>query len=476
MSTRSFPVGENPRVMIIGCEGSLTIEAHDERTVAFEIDGQANITETDEGLRLQDAQDDLTVYAPHDATIVVERVEGDAAVQGIMAVELRNIQGDTEVHDITGHVRLEKIEGDVEVEQAGSLHVEGRIAGNAEIEQVGTVVIEGVDGELELEQCDSAVIGAVGGNAEATQIRRELRYGSIGGDLAVEDSPEAEIAGGSVGGDLKIDGARSIEAGDVGGDAALKASASIVAGSIGGDLEAACEGTLMVGQVGGDAELRAGGVVQIGSVGSDVELAASFDASSMMQLTVGGDATIKIPDAADVTIRATVGGQISGHQLASSSVGQFTVVYGEGQGQLQLIVGGDLELGGRREPHASHAGWGGVGREFGQFGAEMGRLGIELGRIGAELGRELAGSFGGSKAGADWQQKFERQAAKLARAAEERTRKAQADAERLAERFARESTRAGDRVGRVTVRKGNREWSFDQERLERIQREARAAA
>jgi hypothetical protein len=182
---------------------------------------------------------------------------------------------------------------------------------------------------------------------------------------------------------------------------------------------------------------------------------------------VGGDAAISLPGELDLTIRATVGGEVSGARMTSSGGGVSTIVYGEGTARLDLVVGGDLELHTGDAPRTSSSSWG--WDEQGEFQREMQRLGQEMGRLGEELGREFSEMFGG---------KAHRHAERERERAEERMRDA-AERMREAEQRARDAAERHqhrNEAGRVHVRINDREWRFDAERLERLKQQAREAA
>jgi hypothetical protein len=178
-------------------------------------------------------------------------------------------------------------------------------------------------------------------------------------------------------------------------------------------------------------------------------------------LIVGGDAGIVIPDDADLSIRATVGGDVSGRSIITSRSGNLVnLIYGEGRAHLDLNVGGDLNLKGTSNPRSSSSASG----SWNDFGREMSKLGQDLGKLGQGLGQEIASAFSGAgwTYGADF-------ADDIARKAEEKARKAQRKAEE-------QTRKATERAARINIRFNDREWRLDPERLERIREQARSAA
>ncbi len=151
---------------------------------------------------------------------------------------------------------------------------------------------------------------------------------------------------------------------------------------------------------------------------------AAFPGGSSTRINIGGDATVRLAEPLDLTIQATVGGDIHGAQLVSSGSGVFKVVYGEGTARLDLIVGGDLHLGGSA-PRSSSSAWG-WWDEGGDFNREMHKLQEEIRRIGQEIsqtaqdmGREISKAYSGGTRQAQQEAERNRQRA------EERIREAE---------------------------------------------------
>jgi hypothetical protein len=487
MTQQTFPAGAAPRLVVTNISGDLEVEGWDEQSIEIEADGYARDVGPREEAFVIDGADDLSLRVPIGTALIIERCKGDVSVNEIAALTLEYVSGDVEIADIRGPVRLRKIKGDLELNDAESLTVEEGVDGDAEVRNVAlididavggdceinqarTVKIDAIGGELDLMQAESVSLGAIGGDCEVSEISLSFRYGSIGGDLDVQESIGITIAGGSIGGDLEIDGASSVQLSDVGGDASINdISGNVQIGNIGGDAHMSqieTDTTCDVGNIGGDTHITArGSTLRIGAVGGDLTLSADFPPGSHTQITVGGDAAIELPDEPNLTLRATVGGEVHGPGVTSASGGMIKAVYGEGAAQLSLLVGGDLELGGgddfaRAGAHFSSGNWSEFGKEMEQFGREMGR-------IGEEIGREMSAAFGGKNwsKGKDWERKGQERAERIRRWVEERVRAAEG-----------RSARRSGRGKRVRVRINDREWRFDPERLERLKEQARKAA
>jgi hypothetical protein len=476
--------------MIVECTGDLDVQVWDAATIEFETDAPlGEVGQEGDTLYIARLNDDARLRLPVHTELHVERVRGDADVTGIRAasfervsgdLDLREIggavqlghvsgdlhlasaaaltvdgtvNGDVDLREIAGDARLAQVDGDLEVVAVGALAVQRRVGGSVLLHDVPVVKLDRVDGNLEANDVQSLTVRAVVGNCELKGVGEAVRYGNIAGNLEVSGEGHATVTGGAVAGDLDAADLASVQCGSVGGDAELR--------SIGG--------AVAIGSVGGDAELRElHGDLQLGQVGGDLELEALFPPESTTSLVAGGDVRIVLPDTPNLSIRATVRGEISGDGLVSrGGAGLVTIVFGEGSAQLRLAAGGDLELVGGGSPRMSSVSSG----EWKSFEREMEHLGEEIGRMGEEIGRSIAAAMGtwGAQQGEDWSKRAERiheRAAEKARWAEER-------AHRAAERG---DHRAADAPQRVRVRINDREWVFDRERVERLKNEARRAA
>jgi DUF4097 and DUF4098 domain-containing protein YvlB/outer membrane biosynthesis protein TonB len=473
MPNQNISVGNEPRVVITRWAGDLKIERGEEGVVDIESSYHVDVQQSEEALVLQAGRGDLDLRVPASTIVLVERVEGDMVIREVRAANVGEANGDVKLEQIDGDVRLGTVRADLRVERVESLIV-GHIRGDGDLKSVGTAKIERVDGDFELEEAHSVTVGNIGGDCHADEVSEVFRYGNIGGDFSFEGSSNVDLSGGSVGGDASVRGSGTLQLSDVGGDAHFEQiSGRLHLGSIGGDCNVErVSGDATIGNVGGDARVTSiTGLVRIGNVGGDLKLDSGFPPESNMQITVGGDASIALPDQANLTIRATVGGEVSGNRLVSSGGGMFTVVYGDGSAQLHLIVGGDLDLEGAGSPKVSNSSWSGwgedFGREMGRWGEEFGR---EMGRWGEEFGREMGQMFSGQ--GERWGEKAQERAERVSRRVTERMREVDERVRQSTERAASSDPQSS----RMSVRMGDREWRFDPERIERLKRQAEEAA
>jgi hypothetical protein len=336
MPTQTFPAGEAPRVALVECEGTLTIEAWEERGIAVESQRDASVpAQAGDTLVLRGIIDDLRLRVPGDAVVTVERQLGDVTARGIAALTVDRADGDLRIERVA-NVRLRDIYGHMLIDGAESLAIEGREelrrrepreSHNVEVRNVGTANIEYVSGHLTLAEVGNANAIAVGGHTTARGIGGDLRIRSIGGGCTVH-----VVSG-------------SLEFADVGGACEIK--------GVGGELS--------INKVGGGAEIvEVGAVRRLGAIGGkltlrDAPLSQHFAAEAPARITVGGSARVELPDQPNLALRVTAGGKIRGTGIDSRAGHLATLIYGEGTGQLSLTVGGSLELSGAATPRSPNA-------------------------------------------------------------------------------------------------------------------------
>jgi hypothetical protein len=239
MGTAIYTLGSAPTVAIKRCGGDLAIEGRAGETVTVATDTMPQSVQGREQLVIEDCDDDLRLSVPPEATVSIDRVDGDARVDGLSALEMGGVGGDLELRAIAR-----------------------------------TCAVRGVDGDM-----------------RATDVA-ELALGTVGGDLYLE----------------RVTGRLALER--VGGDATLR-------GALGGF---------------GPAH-----------IGGDLTLDTTFVPGREYRATVGGDAAVYVPEDADLTLNATVHGDVSGVPSITGH-GAASATWGDGGAHLTLTVGGDMQV------------------------------------------------------------------------------------------------------------------------------------
>jgi hypothetical protein len=227
-------------------------------------------------------------------TVSIKRCGGDLTIEG-RADEAVTVATDTMPHSVQGHEQL-VIEG---CDDDLRLFVPRQT----------TISVDHVDGDAHVEGLSALEMSGIGGDLELRAIERSCSVRSVDGDMQATDV--TELALGTVGGDLHLD---------------------------------RVTGRLALDRVGGDATLRGA----LGSFGpahidGDLTLDTSFAPGREYRATVGGDATVYVPEDADLTLQATVDGDVSGVPSITRH-GAVSATWGDGGAHLTLTVGGDLQV------------------------------------------------------------------------------------------------------------------------------------
>lgn len=487
---QTFSVEREARINLTRIHGDLEVKGWDNREISLEWEGQSgDLQQEGNVFMLVDCAGDVKISAPYDVEIRVEGLGGEASAQDIRRIELKDVHGDVELENIGADANLENIGeaiylmdigGDLHVQKAPSLRARRKIGGDAELQEVPRIQIDAVGADLKVQQATVVAVGSIGGDLEAVGVTEALRCGNVGGDCQIEESASAEINLGNIGGDLHISGAVQVHLGNTSGDTEIHdVRGDTHIGNIGGDgTITGVGGNLTVGQVGSDARLLGlGGSMRVGGIGGDLELQAVFAAESRSHAHVGGDAKIILPDDANLSLQATVGGSIRGSSIVFDRRGNLVrLVYGEGMARVTLSVGGDLELRGGGQPQVSSA-----SMPWEEFSREMADLGQGMAQLGQELGDEFMEIFSDMGwAGLSWtdnvSRKVEDQMRRARQKAEQHARKAAERARQAEERARHAQDRAWRRAERAYVRVNEREWQMNPDRLNDLVNRAQQAA
>ncbi|MBX5450037.1 SHOCT-like domain-containing protein [Thermogemmatispora sp.] len=480
---QAVSVGPQPHIRVGRVSGDLIVRSGKSQRVVIETDGVLSggpSCEAEGRLMVGDCHGDLELFLPADATLQVDWLAGDGRVQGIRRCELGKARSDLVVERIAEALVVGHLEGDLEVRGVPLVRVRDGIGGEGLVKDVEQLEIASLGGDLVVEGAGAVLIGSVGGDLRLPAVATSLRCGRVEGDALVQGGKDTGVVLGMVQGDLELVGAARVQVGNVEGDVMLRdISGEIEIGQIGGDLDGReLAGHLKISQVLTDAVLkRVRASLEIGSVEGSLSLQADFPEGSSTRLNVNEDVVLTLPAQANLTLRAVVGGEVSGLDLGQGlEKGRLlSLVYGSGAAQVELYVGGDLRLQGESYPHVTEGvfrpflwTWEDFESEMRAFGQTMANLGQELAhdvkRLAQDLARELAET--GEEYGAHWSDE-------VLRILEEQTRRARERTASWERRFARIWPRGGG--PRVRLRFQEHEWQMDPERLYRMLDQAQRA-
>lgn len=541
---RTIPAEAVQRILLSEIGGGLSVRGWGQQNIMIKADDELAVVQPEgDALTLRSCSDSLELWIPFEVGISAKDIGDDVIVENVRQVELRDVGGDVSLKNVHGDVTISNIGGDLEVISASTLRVEGGIGGDVLCSLIKVVEISDVASDLTLKEVETATVGNVQGDLMARDGIAVLHCSNIAGDCAVRGNGHAEILLGNVASDLTISGASNVQVSNIDSDCQIgeSAGATVMLGNVGSDITIVGVSTVQIGNVGSDCSLRdiqgdvtigyigsdaafngvAGnlqvssigsdaqlkgmrGNIEIGRIDSDLHLQSAFLADTVTRCRVGGNASIVLPQDANMSIRATAGGGVSGRSVVSSSAGnQVSLTYGDGAAQVELTVGDHLAIRGAEDPRSSSSGswgWGDFGHEMADFGREMGDFGREMAYLGRDLGREISAAIAGatSSLGADiadgvmrnaeertrrfteaHQHRAEHLAREQARRMEEQQHRMHEQARRMEEqrrRVEERARRSEEQAQRLNVRFNNREWSMDPERIDRLVEQARRAA
>lgn len=475
-----------------------------------------------EHITLQHIDGDLEVYANNNNQIVVEldddvvetiqdgghllirHLSDDCSLSLPASVELNLLHAQSVEINGIDRIVVSHLQGDLKVSQAQLVQAVGDIQGDLSADNVAELQVEQVQGDVTLRNVVKAHYVNVSGDLAAKELSGELNFTSLGGDLALSGNGEAKLAFISIGGDCTVRGVQHFQGQSVGGDLEVRdLHGDFSLGSLGGDLIAReLDGPLSLRNIGGDAIVKnADSALNLENIGGDLiikdqrvslkgaRVGGDFSFQGELQLDtpatmhISGDASFDVSDESNLTLRATVGGDVTGPFGTSSQRGhnQLEVNFGEGGPVLELFIGGDLALGRSKVSDVKRnigAEWNKMGTDWAAFGREMGDLGRELGKLGQTIGREVSEALSelGVQAGTEISEELKRKIRQETEKMEAKLRKAEEKARRSQEHAYKAEVHADRAANRINVRINEREWRIDPERIERIKEQARRAA
>jgi hypothetical protein len=171
MTTTQYDTSATPH-LTINCHGDLSITGTSDRRVLIDTDADsiaASIERSGETIVVK-TQDDCEIACPADATVTIqlasgdlrvmqlngslaiENVNGDARLRQIGPLLIKNVQGDLDLRDASGEVRIESVRGDAALKHLdGALNI-NRVSGDLLVEDLGGgASIGNVNGDVKLE-------------------------------------------------------------------------------------------------------------------------------------------------------------------------------------------------------------------------------------------------------------------------------------------------------------------------------------
>jgi DUF4097 and DUF4098 domain-containing protein YvlB len=180
MTSKTFHLGENPRLLFRSCSGRIRIQGREGENIELLFGSSAgalDVKELKESLEIT-ASGPLTAHVPSGATVTVESCTGELRATSFNALHLRKHLGDINLKNVAA-IEMTTLHGDVRIQGAQSLQVM-TLYGDLRAESiVGKLHIMGIHGDISLRQTS--------GQMDLQNITGDLSLGAPDGQLDVHD-------------------------------------------------------------------------------------------------------------------------------------------------------------------------------------------------------------------------------------------------------------------------------------------------
>ena len=222
MQQQTVSTGSNPRVEVESVPGDLRVAGWDRNEVMAKTDGDKLTLNVEDDQAAVACDENLILYLPRSASLVIRRVAGDASLQALSgSLDLGPVAGDLSMNDL-GHVMLDKVSGDASLRNIGALSAR-TVSGDLSLRGArGDCSIEAIDGDASIHSVEGAVVlNNVGSDLYLSKVTGAVNAsGSIGGDASVRDVDGA-VNFDTVGSDLYLRNVRGAVVASAGADVAL---------------------------------------------------------------------------------------------------------------------------------------------------------------------------------------------------------------------------------------------------------------
>jgi hypothetical protein len=204
MFEQTIETGGTPRITITKCTKNLLVQGKDGAQVTIRVDGDAkDLTLEQEGETLTlSAREDCEIACPINSTLAIQACHGNANINRVAgAIALETVHGSLTLKDI-GPAELKRVDGNLGVRDVSGDLRGGTVGGNARVHDVqGGCTLEKVNGNLHARDVDGDLQGEiVGGNAHVEDVRGQCAVKKVGGNLTfgeVQGGVTAEQVGGN---------------------------------------------------------------------------------------------------------------------------------------------------------------------------------------------------------------------------------------------------------------------------------------
>lgn len=167
--SKTISAGRTPRIILENISGDLSLVGWEGEDILLKGDEDELTYEQDGDKVTISSEDDLSIRVPKNASVSIQRVEGDASIRGVMGgIELKEIVGDLSIRDVDS-VSIDTIQSDFSLRGA---------KGNLSIKSAHSdVSIRDVDGNVSLDSvADDLALRDVRGNVSANVAEDVVLY------------------------------------------------------------------------------------------------------------------------------------------------------------------------------------------------------------------------------------------------------------------------------------------------------------
>jgi len=180
MTSKTFHLGEKPRLLVRSCSGKIRIQGWKEEQIEllFRSDAEASgVKELEESIEIM-ASGPLTAHVPSGATVTVESCAGDLRATSFDALHVGRHLGDINIKNVAT-IEVSRLHGDVRVQGAQSLQVM-TLCGDLRVQSIaGKLGIMGVCGDISLQQ--------ISGQTDLHNITADVSISDPDGQVDVHD-------------------------------------------------------------------------------------------------------------------------------------------------------------------------------------------------------------------------------------------------------------------------------------------------
>lgn len=161
--SKTISAGRTPRIVIERVDGDLSLVGWDGEDVLLKGDDEITQVNHSGNEIYVSCDDDMSIRAPKDATILIHNIGGDASIRGILGgIELKEAGGDLSIRDV-GSLNIDTVHADLSLRGAkGHLFVRNAASDVSIREVEGNVSLDAVGDDLALRDVHGNVSANVG--------------------------------------------------------------------------------------------------------------------------------------------------------------------------------------------------------------------------------------------------------------------------------------------------------------------------